>query len=54
MDNNNTVDTRTRRRWQLPELKNLGTVAEILQGGGGKLSPMAADPGDDRKPKGQG
>jgi hypothetical protein len=41
------------RRWRAPELKTVGTVGEVLQGGGGKNSPAPADPGDIRKPKGQ-
>jgi hypothetical protein len=35
-------------------LTYLGDVHALLMGGGGKLSPMTADTGDDRKPKGQG
>jgi len=35
-------------------LKYVGNVHELLRGGGGKLSPMAADMGDTRKPRGQG
>ncbi len=55
MDNYNTdtAERGTRRHWQSPELSSLGTVAEILQGGGGKLSPTEGDPGDLRKPSGQ-
>jgi len=41
------------RPWQRPSLKPVGTVAEVLEGGGGKHSPMTADPGDNRKPSGQ-
>ncbi len=33
-------------------LTYLGDVHELLQGGGGKLSPSPADPGEIRKPKG--
>lgn len=40
------------RRWVAPELKSVGTVGEVLQGGGGKNSPAPADPGEIRKPKG--
>jgi hypothetical protein len=46
--------TRNRRPWESPELKSVGTIGAVLQGGGGKLSPVAADTGDIRKPKGQG
>lgn len=40
--------------WLKPELKDAGTIAEILKGGGGKLSIETSDTGDIRKPKGQG
>lgn len=40
--------------WKKPEMKDAGTVAEILKGGGGKTSIETADTGDIRKPKGQG
>jgi hypothetical protein len=45
--------TKKRRRWETPELKSVGTVAKALQGGGGKISVVFADPGDTLKPKGQ-
>ncbi len=41
------------RIWERPELKEAGNVADVLQGGGGKLSPSAHDTGDSRKPSGQ-
>jgi len=40
--------------WETPRLSYVGHVAEILQSGGGKLSPSPNDPGDARKPPGQG
>jgi hypothetical protein len=40
--------------WVKPELKDAGTIAEILKGGGGKLSIVDNDTGDVRKPKGSG
>ncbi len=44
-----------RRPWVRPMVKTTGTVAEVLQGGGGKLSIQADDSGDPpRKPKGLG
>ena len=42
------------RAWVRPELKSVGTVGEVLQAGGAKLSVAKTDPGDPRKPKGQG
>jgi len=41
--------------WEPMELTEVGTVAEVVQGGGGKLSVPIKDTGDmPRKPKGQG
>ena len=42
-----------RRPWVKPELRTMGTVGKILQGGGGKASVLAADSGDSHKPSGQ-
>ena len=42
-----------RRPWEPPSLKAIGTVAEILEGGGGKQSILASDSGDVHKPNGQ-
>jgi hypothetical protein len=42
----------SRGTWERPTLKTVGTVGEILRGGGGKLSLVADDTGDIRKPKG--
>lgn len=36
------------------KVSNVGHLAEIVLGGGGKLSINADDMGDVRKPKGQG
>jgi hypothetical protein len=35
------------------ELRPVGKVADIVQGGGGKLSTTTGDPGEPRKPTGQ-
>ena len=44
----------TTRQWVKPELRRVGDIADIVQGGGGKLSLLADDSGDaPRKPKGQ-
>lgn len=40
-----------RRPWQPPTLRSVGTVGDVLQGGGGKLSAVNADPGESRKEK---
>jgi len=42
------------KAWEPPRLSYVGHVAEVLQSGGGKLSPTTQDPGDFRKPPGQG
>ena len=41
-----------RRPWEPPTVNPVGTVAQVLRGGGGKLSIVANDSGDVRKPKG--
>jgi hypothetical protein len=44
-----------RKAWSPMMLERVGSVAEVLRmPGGGKLSSMGGDPGDPRKPKGQG
>jgi hypothetical protein len=44
-----------RRQWVSPAVKLVGTIAEVLKGGGGKPSIAAGDPGEPtRKPPGQG
>ena len=40
--------TETRRQWTAPTLTFVGTVGDILNGGGGKLSITSADPGENR------
>lgn len=44
-------EKRDRRPWNSPAVKTVGTVGEILLGGGGKSSVHPADPGETRKPK---
>lgn len=43
-----------RRPWDSPKVSSVGTVADVLRGGGGKLTLAGNDTGDTRKPKGQG
>jgi hypothetical protein len=38
--------------WRRPSLTYVGHEGDVLQGGGGKLTPSPADPGEVRKPKG--
>jgi len=40
--------------WWAPVLSYIGHVGDVVQGGGGKLSSVLADPGDNRKPSGGG
>ncbi len=50
-----TSNTRqARAAWEPPTLERVGNVGAIFKGGGGKLSIMLADSGDERKPRGQG
>ncbi len=44
----------TKQSWEPMKLTYLGHVGEVLQGGGGKLTPSPGDPGEARKPSGQG
>jgi hypothetical protein len=37
--------------WEPFRLVNVGHISEVLQSGGGKVSTMPADPGEERKPK---
>ena len=43
-----------RRQWTPPALKTVGPIAEVLRGGGGKLSTVGGDPGEGRKQSGGG
>jgi len=44
----------SKKQWEPMELKEAGHVAEIVQGGGGKLSATGGDPGESRKEPGSG
>jgi hypothetical protein len=43
-----------KRPWEPMRLKDVGHVSQLVTGGGGKLTPSPADPGEERKPPGQG
>ncbi len=43
-----------KKRWEKPALTYVGNVGQVLQAGGGKLTPSPNDPGEVRKPKGAG
>lgn len=42
-----------RLEWAKPQIKILGKAEELIMGGGGKLTPVTGDSGDNRKPPGQ-
>jgi hypothetical protein len=39
----------SRRRWEPPAVKAVGTVGEVLRNGGGKVTVLTGDPGEPRK-----
>ena len=43
-----------KKPWVRPTLNYTGQIAEIIQGGGGKLSPAGGDPGESRKQRSEG
>jgi hypothetical protein len=38
-----------RQPWRRPELKSVGTVGDVLQGGMGKVTVTVGDPGEPQK-----
>lgn len=40
------------KKWESPKMIYVGNVAEVLQGGTGKLPISPEDPGESRKPPG--
>ena len=45
-----TIDEK--KTWETPKLTQVGSVTTLVLGGGGKLSIIADDQGDIRKPRG--
>ena len=43
------MQARDRRPWLSPELKQIGKIADLVQGGQGKLVLTGSDPGEGRK-----
>jgi hypothetical protein len=41
--------TDARQPWQEPTVKPVGTVAEVLKGGSGKVTVITGDPGEPQK-----
>ena len=46
--------TGNKKSWQPPKLTYTGEAKDVVQAGGGKLSPGTGDSGDPRKPPGIG
>jgi hypothetical protein len=44
----------SKKSWQPMRLSFTGEAKDVVRGGGGKTSPSPNDPGDVRKPSGQG
>lgn len=44
-----TKDRDSKTPWQEPALVEIGHVADIVQGGEGKLTPVGSDPGESKK-----
>jgi hypothetical protein len=45
------AETTPARTWERPQLKYVGHVGDVLQGGGGKLSPTGGDTGENKVEK---
>jgi hypothetical protein len=45
---------KVKQEWQSMKLSYMGNARDLVQIGGGKLSLTGGDPGEPRKPKGQG
>jgi hypothetical protein len=52
MKDKDLPERKSRQRWEPPAVEKVGTVGDVLKGGGGKLSVVGGDPGDQRKPSG--
>jgi hypothetical protein len=37
------------KKWESPKIVYVGQIAEVLKGGGGKLSSVPSDPGEPNK-----
>ena len=53
-DTKSVTQATSKRTWTRPTVKYVGDIGDVLQGGGGKLTPSPADPGEVRKPSGAG
>ena len=49
------IELDLKQAWEPIRLTKVGDIADVVKGGGGKISAVGSDPGDTpRKPKGQG
>lgn len=48
------MQNQSKKTWNKMQVKKVGHVREVLQGGGGKLSLVGGDPGEIRKERGSG
>ena len=49
-----TDEAKAKKTWASMKLTYTGEAKDVVQGGGGKFSTMPADPGEPKKPTGQG
>ena len=49
-----TGEAKPKKTWESMKLTHTGEAKDVVQGGGGKFSTMPADPGEPKKPTGQG
>jgi hypothetical protein len=47
-------DAEARKPWKPMKVTHVGEAKDVVRGGTGKTSPSPNDPGDTRKPPGQG
>ena len=48
------MKNQTKKPWTSLKVANVGHVAEVVKGGGGKLSTAVGDPGENLKEQGSG
>ena len=51
---NSEADRAGKKTWEAPKLAYVGDVEELVQGGQGKLSAVATDPGEMKKTRPSG
>jgi hypothetical protein len=48
------MSSESKHVWEPMQLVSVGSVAEVVKGGGGKLTAAGGDPGEQRKESGTG